>query len=204
MSYDSMWNQTPKTSNDGEKPIDEIPDGDYTAIVEDFGAFQSKAGDWYVSWYLRIDSGVQTGKHVQRFSAVNDRTIGRIKADLDLTLGRIPAWDGELVDEEKGRTGPVRNELVGLRLGIRQRTRRVQANVYRDVYINGVLGRPAAAPETKDEIPEGRWQEERKQTSAPKQRPPEPSKASAPVEDGWGDPNCEKCHGAGCDACASF
>jgi hypothetical protein len=211
MSYGSMWNDTPPAtrSGGGDKVPDSIPDGTYLAEVEDFSAFLSKAGEWYVSWWLRVAEGVQTGKHVQRFTNLNERTAGRVKADLELVTGRIPGWDGDLVDEERGLTGPVRLECIGAKVEIRQRSRRVEGTVFVDVYINKLLepasGKPAPKPSAEKEMPpEDRWEEERRKKPGKPAVATTTTVAAKPSATGWGDPDCPVCKGEGCEDCPSF
>lgn len=201
------WDETPvkgKGSRE-DRVMDEVPDGEYEGEIVEWSCFRSKAGDWMISWWIMVTVGLRKGAQLQRFQTVSDKTIGYVKADLLLVTGRIPAWDGDLVDAERGLSGPIKGEITGCIVSVRQKSRTYQGTIYRDVYLNRLLesGRGVTngdnGPDEDEEIPEDRWAGE--QAEKPPQSPQEPSAVEA---EGWGDPDCEGCRGAGCEACTAF
>ena len=159
MTYGEMWNETPTAGAPKEREMDEIPDGIYDGTVDDFSCFRAKSGEWYVSWWVAIDNGLQRGKLLQRFQPVTDRSAGYVKADLQMVTGRVPGWDGDLVVESQGQTGPVKSEIIGARVRVRQKSRQYQGKRYVDVYLNELLT-PAVASRAPDVDPRGREPEE--------------------------------------------
>ena len=206
------WNEIPvkgKGSRE-DRVADEIPDGEYEGEIVEWSCFQAKDGRWWISWWVLITVGLRKGAQIQRFSEVSDRTAGFVKADLLLVTGRIPKWDGDLVDVERGLSGPVRQEIVGAVVSVRQKSRTYQGTIYRDVFLNKLLQGASSSSEeqeddTQDIIPEDRWAAadrlEEERTEKPPQSPQEPSEAAG---EGWGDPDCVSCRGAGCEACTAF
>lgn len=194
-----IWNDTPAAGGTpAERVMSEVPDGQYEGTVQDFSCFRSKAGDWYVSWWVAVDSGLFAGALLQRFLSMNERTVGFVKQDLKLVVGRIPSWP-ELGNDETGQTGPIRGAVLGARVRVRQKSRQYQGKKFVDIYLNELL----EPPQSPQEAPESPARMETRQ------KPPEASqRPQAPLpeepKEGWGDPDCVVCFGKGCDNCVAF
>ena len=208
-SFSEMWDSTPAASSRKDREMSDVPDGEYTGRIVDFSCFQAKSNDWMIAWWIEIDQGLNRGALLQRFMGVNDRTVPYIKSDFQTVVGRIPDWS-DMANEASGQTGPIRGEVIGSRVRTRQRSRRVGDTTYKDVFINELLGGPPTAPyeadrqpaqpEAEEDLPEARWEQERAAKAA------EDATVKAAQEDaeGWGDPECPTCEGAGCAECVSF
>jgi hypothetical protein len=199
----AIWNDTPAAGGTPtERVMSEVPDGQYEGTVQDFSCFRSKAGDWFVSWWVAVDQGLFAGALLQRFLSMNERTVGFVKQDLKLVSGRIPSWP-ELGNDETGQTGPVRGEVLGARVRVRQKSRQYQGKRFVDVYLNELLEPPQSPQEVLEKPARV---ETRQKAPEASQRPqaPAPTEASAPTKEGWGDPDCVVCFGKGCDNCVAF
>lgn len=134
---DTLWNDTPETETGGRKDreMTDLPDGEYDGKIVDFSCFRANSGDWFISWWIELDTGLRAGALLESFRGLNERTVGFAKSDFRTILGRIPGWS-DMADDETGRTGPIRGEVVGARVRVRQRSRQHQGTTYKDVYLN--------------------------------------------------------------------
>lgn len=145
----NMFNDAPSTqstSSSEERKMDTVPDDSYNVEVTDFSVFVSKKGDYYVSWWFEVMSGPHSGAQLQRFTSVGPRTFSFIKSTVKTAIGRVPEWDDLFVD---GRTGPIRNEIIGRAVQITQKSRDYQGKVFVNIYVDKVIknpSNPAPAP----------------------------------------------------------
>jgi len=192
MTMNQLWDDTPATEKGSrtDRAMSDVPDGSYDGRVVDFSCFRADSGDWYISWWIEVDQGLRSGALLQRFLQMNDNTVGFTKADFRTVIDRIPSWD-EMAIEDTGQTGPIRHAVLGARVRVRQRSRRVQQTTYKDVYINELLEAPQGVREPEAEEP-------------PDNRGREPEETGEPPAEGWGDPDCPGCFGKGCEDCVGF
>ena len=206
MNTGDMWNKAPVNEAGGRKEMSDVPEGVYIGILIDFSCFRSRSSDeWWVSWWIRVDQGLNEGALLERYMGIKESTSPYIKADFKLILGRIPDWS-EMADEEAGLTGSVRAEVKGARVRVRQRSRRVDGDVWKDVFINELLEAPPGPHESSRSYAESKAQEaapvdDDQLTEAQQDVQVQEAKDSA---EGWGDPECPTCSGAGCEGCVSF
>ena len=200
--FQNLWDDTPAAETRRDKEMTDVPDGPYDGVLIDFSCFKSAGGDWLISWWIEVDTGLNSGALLQRFQGVTDKAVPWIKSDFRTVLGRIPSWE-EMANEMTGQTGPVREEVVGARLRVRQKSRKYDGTTYRDVFINELLNAPPGpAPtesyaETRQEPP----MEDDQLTEAQQDTQVQEAQQGA---EGWGDPDCPTCAGAGCEGCVAF
>ena len=154
---EKLFNSTPaeepsNTDSKTRREMSRIPDGTYSAVVDDFSVFSSAEGDFYVSWWFKITDGAARGESLQRFSMVGERTVGFIKKDVRTVTGEIPEWDN-LFDEEEGRTGSVRASVLGKGVVVTQKTAHKGNKEYVNVYIDR-LNEDSVAAAQDDEVDE--------------------------------------------------
>lgn len=193
-SMNDLWNDTPAADGRAERTMTDVPDGSYDGKVVDFSCFRADSGDWYISWWIEVDQGLRSGAMLQRFLQMNDNTVGFTKSDFLTVLDRIPAWN-EMAIEETGQTGSIRHRVLGARVRVRQRSRRVQQTTYKDIYLNERLEAPPGSKEPVEEV---------KAEEPPDNRGKEPEETGEPPAEGWGDPDCPSCAGKGCESCVGF
>lgn len=199
----TMWNDTPAAGGSpAERVMSEVPDGQYDGTIQDFSCFRAKSGDWYVSWWVAVDGGLFDGALLQRFLSMNERTVGFVKQDMRLVTGRIPLWT-DLGNDETGQTGPIKGEVIGARVRVRQKSRHYQGKRFVDIYLNELLEASQSPQETPDTPARVETRREAPEASRRPQAPA-PTDSSAPTEEGWGDPDCAVCFGKGCDSCVAF
>ena len=156
---EKLFNTTPaeEPSNSESRPrreMSRVPDGTYSAVVDDFSVFSSADGDYFVSWWFKISNGAARGESLQRFSMIGERTVGFIKKDVRTVTGEIPEWDN-LFDEEEGRTGDVRAAVLGAPVVITQKTAQKGNKEYINVYIDRLIDDDPEVDgnDDEDEIP---------------------------------------------------
>jgi len=155
MSIEKLFNSTPAeetstTESRTRREMSRVPDGTYSAVIDDFSVFSSADGDYYVSWWFKISDGAARGESLQRFSMVGERTVGFIKKDIRTVTGAIPEWSN-LFDEEEGFTGAVRSDVLGKSVSITQKTAQKGNKEYVNVYIDRLLETPDVADDEDDE-----------------------------------------------------
>ena len=136
-----------ETSNGtGEKrEMDRVSDGTYKAVVTDFSVFSTEGGDFYVSWWFEVTDGAASGAQLQSFSSVSPHSVKFIKRSVQRITGKFPSW-GQMFDAESGRTGVLRNELVGKHIQITQKTNNKSGKDYVNVYVDKLLKMNGSAP----------------------------------------------------------
>lgn len=182
-----------------ERVADVIPDGEYPAIVVDFSVFTGKADDTvYVSWWFEVATGTCAGAEVQRFSNLDSPQGPKfVRKDLRRVTGRSVSYD-DLYNEETGKTGPIKVEVLGARVLIKHRTKTVGPNTYRDVWIQSLLAPPDSSSQGS-QSPQDEPEDDQSPQSNPHPSPPLPT---ADEDAGWGDPDCVVCEGTGCEECS--
>jgi hypothetical protein len=149
----SMFDSAPSNSEGGsktdERKMDVVPDGSYDVEVTDFSVFVSKKGDTFISWWFEVMSGQYSGAQLQRFTGVGPKTFSFIKTTVKTVTGSIPEWGAMFVD---GRTGPIRNEIIGKAVQITQKSRDYQGKAYVNIYVDKVINNPSnPSPESPAE-----------------------------------------------------
>ena len=204
--YDDPTDEWDETADDevggyAERVADEIPDGLYDAEVVDASIFRDKSGVWRVSWWFAIAAGVYSGSQIQKFEIFDGRARFH-RADVRLVLGRVPRRD-ELLDVEAGRMrGPVRQQIVGAVVTVRQRTTTKGDRKYVDVYLNSLV-RPSPRLETGEDAPQPppeRPAPVETTTDKPAALPTRETPAQRETPPGKAD--CPTCMGAGCESCS--
>jgi hypothetical protein len=146
-----------ETSSEGRREMDRVPDGSYKAVVTDFSVFNTESGDYYVSWWFEVTQGPASGSQLQSFSSVGPNSIKFIKRSVKTVIGKFPSWN-EMFDEGTGRTGAVRNKVVGADVQITQKTNNSKGKDYVNVYIDKTISaqpkakKPAPVQDIEDEI----------------------------------------------------
>jgi len=135
-------------SGDGQREMDRVPDGTYKTKVTDFSVFNTEKGDYYVSWWFEVTDGAASGAQLQSFSSVTPTSVKFIKRSVQRVTGKYPGW-GEMFDNDVGRTGVLRNEIVGQEVQVTQKTNSKNGKDYVNIYVDKRLksnGAGAAAP----------------------------------------------------------
>ena len=133
------------------REMDRIPDGTYKALITDFSVFSTAEGDFYVSWWFEIDEGAASGAQLQSFSSVGPRSVAFIKRGVQRVTGSFPSWQ-EMFDEEAGRTGPVRGQVMNRRVQVTQKTNTNNGKDYVNVYIDKLIGKAKPRPAAQDDV----------------------------------------------------
>ena len=135
--FDSIEVDESETSSE-KREMDRVSDGTYKAVVTDFSVFNTEAGDYYVSWWFEVIDGAASGAQLQSFSGVSPHSVKFIKRSVQRITGKYPAW-GDMFDAEAGRTGILRNEVVGKTIQITQKTNNKSGKDYVNVYVDKLL-----------------------------------------------------------------
>ena len=149
-------------TDDRDWDVDVIPDGGpYKAEIVDFGCFREKDGERiFVSWKFVVKSpSALSGKRVERFMMLKDNTAGMVKSDLLKVLAYTPKFE-DLHDEQTGRTGKVRHDIVGARVEIFQSKTESGGKVY----VNINMARKLSDPPKREPTPEPEAEPEPKAT----------------------------------------
>ena len=128
------------TSNTSERVMDTIPDGSYSTEVTDFSVFVSKRGDYYVKWWFEVTDGPHRGANLQRFTGLGPRTFHLVKNTVKTVVGSVPQWSDLFAD---GRTGPIRNGIVGSNVQISQKSSTKGDRTYVNIYVDKLLSKEA-------------------------------------------------------------
>ena len=138
-------------SNEGGKEerkrreMDRVKDGTYVATVDDFSVFSTEGGDFYVSWWFVVSEGLANGAELQSFSSVNPGSVKFIKRTVQRITGRFPEWS-DLFNTETGRTGSLRDDVLGKSVQITQKTKNKNGKNYVNVYVDKLLKPESATP----------------------------------------------------------
>ena len=135
---DSGQGQSNGKSDD--RKMDTVPDGSYSAEVTDFSVFVSKKGDYFVSWWFEVAEGPHRGAQLQRFTGLNPKPFSFVKSTVKTVTGKVPEWNVLFAD---GRTGPIRNGIVGRVVRITQKSKPVGDKTYVNIYVDKVLNSDA-------------------------------------------------------------
>lgn len=123
---DLGWGQS---TQEWDSQNDELEEGSqHEGEIFDFGCFDAKTGKTYAKFGVMINNLT-----CQRFYEVKSNTTWVLERDLGTILGRVPSHDEVMVD---GRTGPVRNELIGKKVSVFYGDR----DGWTDLYIDSVVG----------------------------------------------------------------
>ena len=131
--------QTSNTSTE-ERKMDTVPDGSYKAEITDFSVFVSKKGDYYVSWWFEVLDGAKKGAQLQRFTGLGPKTFNFVKGTVKTVTGTVPQWSDLFAD---GRTGPIRNGIVGRVVQVSQKSRQSGDRTFVNIYVDKVLNSDA-------------------------------------------------------------
>lgn len=137
--YDNVWG----TTKAPESNTEEVPDGKYLATIDRVEWKESKNGNRYLSWGLKVTEGQHTGRYVWKRSMLNNaQSLGFLKKDLEtigLHLEKLSDLNLEL--------------LLNLPVNIAKKTTpsKTGGEPFSNVYITNVVGMSAGKPEK--EIP---------------------------------------------------
>tara|TARA_R100000306_G_C4374495_1_gene141346 strand:+ start:26 stop:568 length:543 start_codon:yes stop_codon:yes gene_type:complete len=133
------------SAGEGQREMDRVPDGTYHTKVTDFSVFNTEKGDYFVSWWFEIVDGVANGAQLQSFSSVSPSSVKFIKRSVQRVTGKYPEWSA-MFNEETGRTGSLRSEIVGKDVQVTQKTNSKNGKDYVNVYVDKLLKTNGAAP----------------------------------------------------------
>jgi len=138
--FDNASTEKSNNSNSSERVMDTVPDGSYATEVTDFSVFVSKRGDYYVKWWFEVLDGPHRGANLQRFTGLGPRTFHLVKGTVKTVTGSVPQWSDLFAD---GRTGPIRNGIVGAQVQITQKSSKKGDRTYVNIYVDKILSKEA-------------------------------------------------------------
>lgn len=152
----------------GRRESDVIQDGTYNFRVVALFVNQ-KDETHYGKAGLEVVDGLARGKYIENFDAIEGYGAQWFRKFLTIASGRssdnLPKW-ADVWDEDSGRTGPIRKEVLGAVVECRVETKRGRDRDFVNIYVNRLV-KPAGS---RDERPA----DDRQQEQRDERRQPEP------------------------------
>jgi len=131
-----MWDEAKpeeRSTPDGQAlpEVAELEDGEYLVRVVFFNYWEKKGVLWY-KWGLRVTEGVCKGSYIEKFTKVNEISMGILAGDVVLLTGEKPSF-AAIFDKKNNRAGSIQGELKGKTIKMRQKTNK---NGYPVFYFN--------------------------------------------------------------------
>lgn len=168
MSAESAFDNAP-VGPPGRREVDHVADGNYNLRVAELSIFE-KDGTHYYKVGFEVADGLLRGKYVEAFSSVTDRAQW-LRTCLTIAANReadnLPRW-AELYDDEAGRTGTIRKEVVGAIVEAKIETKHGKTKDFLNIYVNKLL---KARPTNTREQGAQSEQQEQEQEQAPEAAP---------------------------------